>query len=55
MPTIARVETGLISPRMDTIGSLFDALSSAGVSFDWSGSAVGYVMTVDFGAEGQGT
>lgn len=53
MPTIARIETGLISPRMDTIGYLFDALSTAGVAFDWSTPTVGYVMTVHFG-EGHG-
>jgi transcriptional regulator with XRE-family HTH domain len=48
MPTIARIETGLISPRMDTIGLLFAAMSQAGVEFEWPAGTVGYVMRVDY-------
>jgi len=48
MPTIARIETGLISPRMETIGLLFAAMSGAGVEFEWPSALVGYVMRADF-------
>ena len=48
MPTIARIETGLISPRMDTIGLLFAAMSQAGVEFEWPAGRIGYVMRVDY-------
>lgn len=54
-PTIARIETGLITPRMDTIGLLFEALKNAGVSFNWISPAIGYVMTVNFGKGEQDT
>lgn len=52
MPTIARIETGLISPRMETIGLLFAAMSTAGVEFEWPSALVGYVMRVDFSNSG---
>lgn len=53
MPTIARIETGLTSPRMETIGLLFAAMSTAGVEFEWPNTLMGYVMRVDFSASGK--
>ena len=53
MPTIARIETGLISPRMETIGLLFAAMGTAGVEFEWPNALIGYVMRVDLSASGK--
>ena len=47
MPTVARIEACLISPKVQTVGKLFNALERGGVSFSWGNEAgVNFVMTV---------
>lgn len=47
MQTVARIEAGLISPKIQTIGKLFGALEDGGASFNWSNeSGVSFVLTV---------
>ena len=47
MPTVARIEASLISPKVHTIGKLFLALEQGGVAFSWGNEAgVNFVMTV---------
>ncbi len=47
MPTVARIEACLISPKVQTVGKLFNALELGGVSFSWGNEAgVNFVMTV---------
>jgi transcriptional regulator with XRE-family HTH domain len=47
MPTVARIEATLISPKMHTLGKLFLALEQGGVTFSWGNEAgVNFVMTV---------
>ena len=50
MPTVARIEASLISPKVHTLGKLFAALEEGGVSFSWGNEAgVNFVMTVRLG------
>jgi len=46
LPTVARIEAGMINPKMATVGSIFRALEDAGVSFNWTTSGFTYVMSV---------
>lgn len=47
MPTVARIEATLISPKVHTLGKLFAALEEGGVAFSWGNeSGVNFVMTV---------
>jgi transcriptional regulator with XRE-family HTH domain len=47
MPTVARIEASLISPKVHTLGKLFAALEQGGVVFSWGNdTGVNFVMTV---------
>ena len=47
MPTIARIEAAITSPRMETVSKLIGALEKAGVEFDWK-HANGFGLTVTY-------
>jgi len=36
LPTVARIETGVTSPKVHTLSLLISALEKGGVSFDWT-------------------
>lgn len=47
IPTIARIEATLISPKVKTMGKLLDALEKGGVCFTWVNEpGVYFTMTV---------
>ena len=48
LPTIARIEAGLISPRLQTISRLITSMEEAGVVFAWADPANDFSMTVSF-------
>jgi predicted transcriptional regulator len=35
LPTVARLEAGLSSPKLETVSNMIGALEKAGVEFDW--------------------
>lgn len=36
LPTVARLEAALSSPKLDTVSRMIGALEKAGVEFDWA-------------------
>jgi predicted transcriptional regulator len=48
LPTIARIEAGLISPRLQTISRLITSMEEAGVVFAWTDPTNDFSMTVSF-------
>jgi transcriptional regulator with XRE-family HTH domain len=45
LPTVARIETGLNNPKLETISRLIGAIETAGVAYSWTHSN-GFGMTV---------
>ena len=47
LPTVARIETAMTSPKLETVSRLIGALEKAGIVFDWS-HASGFGLSVKF-------
>jgi predicted transcriptional regulator len=45
LPTVARLEATIGSPKLETVGKLLGAIEKAGVKYDWS-QPTGFVMTL---------
>jgi hypothetical protein len=45
LPSVARMETGMNNPKLETISKLLGAIQSAGVEYSWT-QPNGFGMTV---------